>query len=233
MRHVPGSERDAPSFLLCAPRPLIQCDLVSHGKIYRISGGALAQPADVQIYGYGDVETAAEDATGIGPDGQPEGASVDWIAPPYFYRSWRVLAIYVGNDQAAVSLLNELLGPAFAVPNTSPTSSEPPERVAFDPGAISAQRSSLLPSGPGVKQYVLAGSAGQTMTVDATSDDVPLAMTIESPAGMRWIPEMRPADDGYHIGQQLTLPQTGDYLVTLTKADHTPSTNYTITFTIQ
>lgn len=118
-------------------------------------------------------------------------------------------------------------------PPITPAPAEPPERIEFAPGTTSAQRSGLLPSGIGVKQYVLAGRAGQTMTVDATSDGVPLAMTIESPSGTSWIPEMMPVDGGYRIGQQLTLPQTGDYLVTLSKANHTPSTNYTITFTIQ
>jgi hypothetical protein len=53
---------------------------------------------------------------------------VEWVAPPYFYRSWRVLAIYVGGDQAAVTLLNELLGPAFAVPNAANT----PTRVSWE-----------------------------------------------------------------------------------------------------
>ena len=37
----------------------------------------------------------------------------------------------------------------------------------------------------------------------------------------------------FRIGRQLTLPDTGDYLTTLTKGDHTPSTNYMIAFTIQ
>jgi hypothetical protein len=119
------------------------------------------------------------------------------------------------------------------VPPSAPAPAEPPERVVFAPGAISAQRSGLLPSGVGVKQYVLGGRAGQTMTVDATSDDVPLAMTIESPSGTRWIPEMMPVDGGYFIGRRFTLPETGDYLVTLSKAERTPSTNYTITFTIE
>jgi hypothetical protein len=127
---------------------------------------------------------------------------------------------------------SEALARAGASP-TTPAPTEPPERVEFASGASSAQRSGLLPSGPGVKQYVLRGNAGQTMTVDAISDAVPLAMTIESPAGFRWIPEMMPIEGGYRIGRQLTLPETGDYLVTLTKDNHTPSTNYTIMFTIQ
>jgi hypothetical protein len=109
----------------------------------------------------------------------------------------------------------------------------PAERIFVDPGTGSAQRSGLLPTGPGVQQYVLNANAGLTMTVDATSDGAPLSMTVESPAGNQWIPEMMPVADGYAIGHQFTLPEPGYYLVTLTKGDHTPSTNYTITFTIQ
>lgn len=113
-----------------------------------------------------------------------------------------------------------------------PSPSEPPERVEFAPGATSAQRNSLLPTGPGLQQYVLGASAGQTLTVELTSDDVPLSLTIESPTGTRWIPAAIP-DNGFRSVQTVTLPETGDYIVTLTKADHTPSTNYRIVFTIQ
>jgi heat shock protein HslJ len=121
------------------------------------------------------------------------------------------------------------------IPGTAmPSPSEPPERIEFESGATAAQRSSLLPSGPGVKQYLLTGSAGQTMTVDVFSDGVPLSMTITLPNGMQRIPEVFPAEgDGYRIGHEFTLPESGDYLVTLTKADHTPSTNYTANFLIK
>jgi pimeloyl-ACP methyl ester carboxylesterase len=132
--------------------------------------------------------------------------------------------------QAAVQRATQTDIPVTALP--SPV--ESPERVAFETGANSAQRSSLLPSGYGVKQYVLTGNAGQTMTVDVFSDDVPLSMTITMPNGMQRIPEMSPADGGgYRVGHEFTLPEPGDYIVTLTKADHTPSTNYAADFAIK
>ncbi len=125
-------------------------------------------------------------------------------------------------------------GTVTGIPVTAlPSPAEPPERVTFEPGSNSAQRSSLLPSGYGVKQYVLTGNTGQTMTVDVFSDGVPLSMTITLPNGMQRIPEMFPADNGYRIGHEFMLPESGDYLVTLTKSDHTPSTNYTADFTIK
>jgi hypothetical protein len=107
-------------------QPFLQVD----GTFYRISGGDLPQPAEVHVYGYDDVETAAEDAAGIGPGGQPEEVMViaDRVALPYYYRSWQVLAIASGGDLAAVKVLKELLGPAFAVPNTPPA----PTRVSWE-----------------------------------------------------------------------------------------------------
>ncbi|MCB0106650.1 MAG: META domain-containing protein, partial [Caldilineaceae bacterium] len=107
------------------------------------------------------------------------------------------------------------------------------ERIEFAPGATSAERSGMLPSGPDTLQYVLRGNEGQTMTVDATSDGTPLSMTIEDPTGFSMIPEMREVEGGYAIGAQYTLPATGDYLVTLQKSDHTPSTDYSVKFTIE
>lgn len=43
---------------------------------------------------------------------------------------------------------------------------------------------------------------------------------------------MMPADDVYTIGHQFVLPETGYYLVTLTKGDEAPATNYTVIFTL-
>ena len=74
------------------------------------------------------------------------------------------------------------------------------ERVEFAAGATSAERSGLLPSGPGTLQYVLTANEGQTMTVAATSDGVPLSMTIAEPNGYQMIPEMRRVEGGYAIG---------------------------------
>jgi hypothetical protein len=121
----------------------------------------------------------------------------------------------------------------IATPFTIPSSSVTPERVEFAPDTTLAEQGGLLPSGLGIQQYVFAATEGQTVTIDVTSDGTPLSLTIESPSGNRWIPEMMPAAEGYTIGQQFVVPETGDYLVTLAKADHSPSTNFEVTFTIQ
>lgn len=105
------------------------------------------------------------------------------------------------------------------------------ERIAF-PDGETTERSGSLPSGVGNLQYLLSANSGMTLTVDATSDATPLSMTIESPSGNQWIPEMMPVADGFTIGHQTVLPEPGYYLVTLTKGEESPATAYTITFTL-
>ena len=112
-------------------------------------------------------------------------------------------------------------------------SSAPPERVEFGSGTGSAERNGLLPSGSGLKEYVLTGQVGQTMTITITSDGAPLSLMITTPGGVQRIPETSPAEGAHEISHSFTLAETGDYLVTLDKADHTPSTNYTADFMIE
>ena len=85
------------------------------GTTIRLSGPALAAPADVQIFDYGSASAASADAHQIRADGSGNAtAIVDWVAPPHFYLKGRVLVIYVGSDPAVLSLLQSLLGRQFA-----------------------------------------------------------------------------------------------------------------------
>lgn len=109
-----------------------------------------------------------------------------------------------------------------------------PERLEIGPDFTTLSREGTLATGEAGKQYVLAGTAGQTMTVDVTSDAVMLSMTITTPNGTKRIPEAFPAaGGGYRVGHEFTLDQTGDYLVTLAKSAETPSTHYSAEFTLQ
>jgi heat shock protein HslJ len=81
---------------------------------------------------------------------------------------------------------------AFTI-DASTQSSTPPERVELESGAVSAKRSGLLPSGSGLKEYVLTGHTGQTMTITVTSDDAPLSLMITTPSGVQRIPASFPA----------------------------------------
>ena len=77
------------------------------GTAVRLSGGSLATPADVQLFEYGSPDAAASDV-------KSATTNVAWLAPPHFFLKGRVLAIYVGRDPAAVSLLAGAMGPQLA-----------------------------------------------------------------------------------------------------------------------
>lgn len=109
-----------------------------------------------------------------------------------------------------------------SVPTILPPA-EPPETVEFASGATLAQRSGMLPSGPALKQYALAGKAGQTLTVEVNGADVPISISFTTPGGMT----------GSRSGHKFLFDENGIYLVTLSKFGETPSTDYTVVFTIQ
>lgn len=79
------------------------------GQIIKINS------ADVQIFEYESVEAMEADATLVAPDGGSVGTNmVTWIAPPHFFKSGRVLVLYVGDDAAILELLTGTLGEQFA-----------------------------------------------------------------------------------------------------------------------
>lgn len=85
------------------------------GTAVRLSGGPLTTPADVQLFEYGSASAASTEAQRISPDGSGTATTkISWVAPPHFFLKGRVMALYVGNDPAVLSLLQSLLGPQFA-----------------------------------------------------------------------------------------------------------------------
>jgi hypothetical protein len=109
----------------------------------------------------------------------------------------------------------------------------PPERVDFEPGARSAILSGQLASGRAVKQYLLPASAGQTVTVTLDSGDVPVSLTLQEPGGAERFPEAFLEEGRYTVTHTLTVGETGDYLITLGKAEQTPGAIYELGITIR
>ncbi len=78
----------------------------------------------VEVYDYATTVHAAADAARISPDGSTFGAgfgplggsaaSVDWIAPPHFYASGRLIVQYIGTHQDVTAALARALGPQVA-----------------------------------------------------------------------------------------------------------------------
>lgn len=70
----------------------------------------------IQVYEFADAAAAEAAMNTVSGGGTIIGTTtVDWIETPHFYRSGRLLAIYAGDDQDALSALEANLGPPFLV----------------------------------------------------------------------------------------------------------------------
>jgi hypothetical protein len=79
------------------------------GQIIKING------VDVQIFEYEAAKNMEADAAQISTDGGSIGTSmVSWVATPHFFKSGRILILYVGDDNAVYDLLKGVLGEQFA-----------------------------------------------------------------------------------------------------------------------
>lgn len=85
------------------------------GILLEVSGGDLAAKADIQSFEYEDAASAEAEAKRLGPRGAPtEVLHITWLDSPHFFQAGRIIILYVGNDEALLDLLTELLGPQFA-----------------------------------------------------------------------------------------------------------------------
>lgn len=69
----------------------------------------------VVVYEYPNASFAEAEARLVSPDGQSIGTSKQsWSLPAHFYKSGRLIALYVGLDQNVTKILESILGPQFA-----------------------------------------------------------------------------------------------------------------------
>jgi hypothetical protein len=79
------------------------------GKVIKVNG------ADVQVFEYESAGAMEDEASQVAPDGGSIGTSMaSWIDAPHFYKTGRVLVLYVGSDQTILDLLEKVMGPQFA-----------------------------------------------------------------------------------------------------------------------
>jgi len=83
---------------------------------------------DATDLGTDALQAATDDAGGIRPDGTPKTGTVSWPGPVHFFRSERVLVLYVGGD-ADVVVADRLARSAVRRPVTAPTTGRPSGRV--------------------------------------------------------------------------------------------------------
>ncbi len=70
---------------------------------------------DVQTFEYATEADARAEAARVSPDGSTIGTTmVGWVAPPHFFLAGRVLALYVGDNQAVLGPLQAVMGARFA-----------------------------------------------------------------------------------------------------------------------
>ncbi len=79
------------------------------GNAITVNGG------DVQVFEYADAATADAEAALISPDGSSIGTTmVSWVAAPHFYKTGRLIVLYVGDNASVLNALEGVLGPQFA-----------------------------------------------------------------------------------------------------------------------
>lgn len=79
------------------------------GQVIAVNGG------EVQLYIYGNEATAKSEAGLVSADGGTIGTSaMMWMATPHFYHSADAIALYLGDDAATLTALQEVFGAQFA-----------------------------------------------------------------------------------------------------------------------
>jgi hypothetical protein len=79
--------------------------LSAKGQVITIDG------EDVQVFEYRTARAAEVDAQNI--SGPASTSIAMWIAPPHFFRSGRLIVIYVGEAPSVLEALADTLGPEF------------------------------------------------------------------------------------------------------------------------
>ncbi len=93
-----------------------------------LPGGKVSQPffsvggriitADgeqVQAFQYASAKAAEREAKAVDSQGSAVGTSMPmWVGPPHFYKSGRLIVLYVGQSSSLIEALNRALGPQFA-----------------------------------------------------------------------------------------------------------------------
>lgn len=126
-----------------------------------------------------------------------------------------IVAVRTAGEATASYTLSVDISPLTGAPA--------PERISFAPGATSATRSGTLASQGDVKQYVLRALAGQRMEVQVTSDHPGIVISsVRREGGETLGVTSDPAP------LVTLLPQTGDYLITLTTHNIAPPVEYTL-----
>ena len=83
---------------------------------FSVKGQVLANGAEqIQVFTFPSADASAAAASRVSPDGATVGTtSINWVAPPRFYRSEKLVVLYIGRDEKTVAALRTVLGNPFA-----------------------------------------------------------------------------------------------------------------------
>lgn len=69
----------------------------------------------VQVFKFANTSAAEAQAKRVAPDGMTIGTSKpSWMAPPHFFRSGKLIVLYVGANESILKVLQASLGSQFA-----------------------------------------------------------------------------------------------------------------------
>ena len=70
---------------------------------------------NIQVFEYSNAATAESQAKLVSPDGRTIGNSKpSWMATPHFFKSQKLIVIYIGDDKTILRILQGALGDQFA-----------------------------------------------------------------------------------------------------------------------
>ena len=79
------------------------------GHTFKVNG------TDLQVFEYPSADAMEQEAAKVAPNGGSVGTSMMmWVDTPHFYKTGRVIVLYLGKDKALLDLLNKAMGPQFA-----------------------------------------------------------------------------------------------------------------------
>ena len=89
--------------------PISQPFFVPEGQVIRVDGH------EVQVFEFTIEQDAQSAAETISPDGSSVGTSmILWVEAPHFYKSGKLIILYVGEEDAVVDVLEVVLGAQIA-----------------------------------------------------------------------------------------------------------------------
>ena len=89
--------------------PISQPFFVPEGQVISVDG------SEVQVFEFAIEQDAQSAADTISADGSSIGTSmISWVEAPHFYKSGKIIVLYVGEEDAVVDALEVVLGSQFA-----------------------------------------------------------------------------------------------------------------------